>query len=41
MEKVDLNKGYCNPPRKQGVATHFSVIISFESVTKMLMSAFF
>jgi len=31
MEKVDLSKGYWNPPRKQEVVMHFSEIISLES----------
>jgi len=38
--KVDLCKGYWNPQRKIGVATHFSDIISLESQHKMLTSAF-
>jgi len=40
VEKVDLCKGYWNPPRKTGVATHFFEIISLESQHKMLTSAF-
>jgi len=30
VEKVDLSKGYQNPKRKLGVATHFSEIIELK-----------
>ena len=38
--KVDLSKGYWNPQRKLGIATHFTEIISLESRIRMPLSAF-
>ena len=41
VEKVNISSGYWDPQRKLGVAMHFSEIVSFESRSKMLRSAFF
>ena len=41
VEKVEISKDYWDPQRKLGVATHFSEIISLETRTKRLISAFF
>jgi len=39
-KKIDLCKGYWNPQRKTGVATHFSETISLESHKKADISIF-
>ena len=36
VEKADLSKGYQNPKRKLGVATHFSDIIELKLGKKLL-----
>jgi len=35
VEKADLNKGYQNPKRKLGVATHFSEVIELKFGKKL------